>query len=406
MGELLGTREIAERLGISHEAAIKRAQRGRWPVAKVTTAGINRAPKRLYDVDRLPADTRNALAAGPVTSAPAATPAHEREIARLRRLLRERTNTLKHAHAELDLVEERLQVALSIGSDTLPPPLVPRKRSGKRRAACAVAVASDWHWAEFVNPESVNGLNEYNLEIARKRAARFFEGFVSLVRLHRNAYHVSDAVLALLGDMLTGYLREEDLEENQMSPVEEIDELIDVLAEGILYVMKEGKLKRLQVPCCVGNHGRTTKKPRTATSHKNSYEWLLFQRLRKMFSSDSRITFYAPQALVHYTDVYGMKIRWHHGDAIRYRGGIQGLGVPMAKKLHRWDLSIKADLTVIGHYHQYGWLGLRACTNGSLVGWNAFAQKIGASPEPPTQAFFMIDSKRGVCQKAPIWVKG
>ncbi len=43
-------------------------------------------------------------------------------------------------------------------------------------------------------------------------------------------------------------------------------------------------------------------------------------------------------------------------------------------------------------------------TNGSLIGYNAYAQKIGASPEPPMQAFFLIDQERGLCHMTKIWV--
>ena len=44
-------------------------------------------------------------------------------------------------------------------------------------------------------------------------------------------------------------------------------------------------------------------------------------------------------------------------------------------------------------------------SNGSLIGYNAFAVKIGASYEPPRQAFCLIDSKRGKTGVFPIFVE-
>ena len=331
-----------------------------------------------------------------------------RKIAKLEVFLTAAKRKQKKVYKALELADERLSFALAIGpdKDVLPKPMNPPKRSSRKRKGCAIAVASDWHWAEEVRLEQVNGLNEYNLDIARTRGTNFFRGFRSLIELCRKGnWQVDDAVLALLGDMMTGYLREEDLESNFLSPVEEIDALLDFLAEGIQYILKECGIKRLRIPCTHGNHGRTTPRPRTSTSAKNSYEWLMYQRLSKMLKKDKRVEFYVARGLLLYQKVYGIMIRWHHGDYITYRGGIQGLGVPMAKKISRWNMSKHADLTCIGHYHQYGWYGLGACTNGSLIGWNDYALSIGASPEPPMQAFFLIDSEQGIALKAPIWVK-
>jgi hypothetical protein len=40
--------------------------------------------------------------------------------------------------------------------------------------------------------------------------------------------------------------------------------------------------------------------------------------------------------------------------------------------------------------------------NGSLIGYNAYALAIKASPEPPVQAFFLIDSRFGKTVVCPV----
>ena len=88
---------------------------------------------------------------------------------------------------------------------------------------------------------------------------------------------------------------------------------------------------------------------------------------------------------------------------MRSLGGIGGLSVPLLKAVTRWDLAVRADYHHIGHFHTYSDFG-RVLVNGSLIGYGPFSQWIGASPEPPQQLTYMLDSKRGKCQVTPIWV--
>jgi hypothetical protein len=57
----------------------------------------------------------------------------------------------------------------------------------------------------------------------------------------------------------------------------------------------------------------------------------------------------------------------------------------------------------MGHWHQLVDYG-DVTVNGSLIGYNAYAMSVRAKPEPPQQAFYVLDSKRGKSCRAPIWV--
>lgn len=46
------------------------------------------------------------------------------------------------------------------------------------------AFASDWHWAENVDPKQIGGVNEYNLEIAQQRARAMIETAIDLCFNH------------------------------------------------------------------------------------------------------------------------------------------------------------------------------------------------------------------------------
>ena len=86
---------------------------------------------------------------------------------------------------------------------------------------------------------------------------------------------------------------------------------------------------------------------------------------------------------------------------IRYQGGVGGVYIPVNKAISQWSRAKHADLDVFGHFHQAKH-DVRFISNGSLIGYNAFAISIKADFEPPKQAFFLIDRKRGVTIYAPI----
>ena len=226
------------------------------------------------------------------------------------------------------------------------------KPNGRVGNATAVIVASDWHVEENVDPSTVNDKNEYNLKIAEKRAGTFFRKALWLTELVRGGIQINDMVFAILGDMITGYIHEELQEDNNLSPTEASLFVQDLLCSGIDYLLKEGNFKNLIIPCCIGNHGRTTMKRRVATSYKNSYEWLMYKNMEKVYRKNSKVHFIVQNGYHTYVPLYGkFKLRFHHGDALRYAGGVGGIAIPANKAVSQWNKTEKAYLDVFGHFH-------------------------------------------------------
>lgn len=272
--------------------------------------------------------------------------------------------------------------------------------------ATAFAIGSDWHSEERVRPETVNGLNAFDLAIAEQRIQRFFTRIVRLTEIERNGTKIDNLVLGLLGDLMTGYIHEELQESNSLSPVQTIIWLRDRILTGLQYLRTNGKFKRIIVPCCYGNHGRTTKKPRHATGAANSYEWLLYRILAKdaELLGMNDVEWNIATSYHTYLDVYGKTIRVHHGDSIRYEGGIGGLTIPLEKAIASWNKAKVADLDIFGHWHTQQ-QNPKWVSNGSLIGFNAFALNIKAPFEPPQQTYFLFDSKRGRTATSPIFLE-
>jgi hypothetical protein len=268
--------------------------------------------------------------------------------------------------------------------------------------AVAIALASDWHVEETVESASVNGLNEYRLPIAKTRIEKFFTTIARLTEIERHGAKIDDLILWLGGDLMTGMIHEELAESNSKTPTQVILWLQDRLADGLATLKPH--FKRILIPTSYGNHGRTTIKPRHATGAAHSYEWLLYRILEGRFHGDKQIEWQIADSYFNFMTVFDRRLRFHHGDGLKFQGGIGGLTIPTEKAIASWNKSPnRADLDLFGHWHQYQQSRHWLC-NGSLIGYNAYALSIKASFEPPTQTYFLLDKKRGRTMTSPIYL--
>jgi hypothetical protein len=320
-----------------------------------------------------------------------------RQESRIRREHKELVERLRDANARNDFLDRARRAPD-------PPAIKRREKLSRLREGTAVALASDWHIEEVVFPECVAGRNAYNLEIAHKRAQRFFEGLRWLTDFSRTGFKLRDLILWLGGDLMTGFIHEELAETNELSPVETVLKLRDWLIVGIRYLLEDKQLECITIPCSFGNHGRTTPKRRIKTGAKNSFEWLLYKILEEHFKDEPRVVFEVTQSAHQYVKVYDFLHHFHHGDEVSFGGGVGGISIPINKRVPKWNSYVEADFHSIGHFHQLNDLG-HTVVNGSLIGPSEYGMSIGAGYEPPKQAFYVIDSNRGKSVTAPIWVE-
>jgi hypothetical protein len=324
-----------------------------------------------------------------------AATAHKSEVDSLKAKL------AQYQHTVADL-EQQLGIALSLGKSKIRPRPLEVSMTDKAEAV-AIALASDWHVEETVESTSVNGLNQYNLNIAKSRIEKFFATIARLTEIERHGAKIDDLILWLGGDLMTGMIHEELAESNSKTPTQVILWLQDRLADGLATLKPH--FKRILIPTSYGNHGRTTVKPRHATGAAHSYEWLLYRILEGRFHNDQQIEFQIADSYFNFMTVFDRRLRFHHGDGLKYQGGIGGLTIPTEKAIASWNKSPnRADLDLFGHWHQYQQSRTWLC-NGSLIGYNAYALSVvKAAFEPPTQTYFLLDKKRGRTMTAPIYL--
>lgn len=313
---------------------------------------------------------------------------------------------LEEALSREEQLRERIRHLLALSDrEPRPEPIRPKETSDVEEAV-AVAIASDWHIEERVDPAKVSNHNAFNLEIAKSRVENFFQGVVWLTKLHStgsHTYKISTLILAILGDVITGYIHEDLRRSNFLSPTQASLFVRDRLVSGIDYLLKSLPHMKIVVPCVIGNHGRTSDKPLVDQAIENSYEWLLYNILADHYRNNPRIEFILPTGAFVYQNVYGLTIRWHHGDYVQYQGGVGGVSIPLRKAIDSWNHEQYAELNIIGHWHQM-LDGNDFHVSGSLIGYNAYARRIKARWEPPRQSFFLIDKDRGKRCVSPIYV--
>lgn len=317
------------------------------------------------------------------------------ELTSLRNRYKQSVETIEHLQRELeaqgDLFERGIQTYT----------IEPHQGSGTSEATVVVP-ASDWHIEERVNPDTVSGLNEHNLEISASRCTKFFQGTLRLARLLQQDVRIDHMVMPLLGDFISNDIHEEFPENNELSPMDAIHEVENRIASGIEFILNNSNVQ-LTLPCHSGNHARTTKTTRFSNENGHSLEWLMYKHLADHFRSTERVKFIIPGGYHSYMDIYGVRLRFHHGHALKYQGGIGGIFIPAYKAISQWNKGRVADLDVFGHFHQCK-DGGNFISNGSMIGYNGFALSIKADYEPPKQQMFLIDKKRGRTCTWPILV--
>jgi hypothetical protein len=318
------------------------------------------------------------------------------ELARLRSEVAALKGRYKSALAAIDRERERADALVQLQGIKPRRPLTKSVR-GKRHAATMVVLLSDVHCEEVVRPETVNGLNAFDLDVCQLRLDELQSRFFAMLEHERQLAGVDRVVVWLGGDLISGMIHPELAEENSLHPLAAIRWIGERL-RGFLDAVADNASEVIVATSC-GNHGRTTEKLRTNEAD-TSYEHHLYLTMRAA-EPRPNVRWQIGEGHLNYLDLDGFKIRFCHGHAVRYQGGIGGIHVPLNKAIAAWDATERADLTCLGHWHQFSWSRSgRYVSNGSVIGHSAYAVRIKATYEPPCQAAIVIDHGRREVTKA------
>jgi hypothetical protein len=329
------------------------------------------------------------------------------EEVRLQRSKRSETETKRQyrdALAEIERLNKELDTFRSIEDrvKAFQPVVIEPKHGGKGEAT-AILCVGDWHFEETIQKAAVNGVNEYNLGVARNRASRLWASAASLVDMCRSRSHIDTVIVNVLGDLITGYIHDELMATNALTPSEAVVAVFEQLISGLEFLKKTTKATEIIVPCVCGNHGRFTKKRWAKAGPGMNFEWLLYSLMAKWFQAcqDKVIRIVLPQGDMTYYTVYNRTIRITHGDNLNYQGGIGGVHIPLRKALDVWNTQIRADYNYLGHWHS-DLTGEDYRMTGSMIGYSEWSIRIKARFQKPSQAFEIQHPRFGATARFPI----
>lgn len=327
----------------------------------------------------------------------------EGEVARLRA-------ELKAAYRAADDADAIQRVVGTMAQGAADPPgwLVAPAGAGRKTPEVPVTIWSDWHVGEVVDPAEVNGANAYDLATAERRVRRLVEATVNIC-LHHGPRAYPGIVVNLLGDFVSGAIHPElaKTDEEEVIPAALRARDLLVWALGVM----ADTFGHVYVPCAAGNHGRNTVKPEFKRIVQNSFDWLIYQLLRRHFEGDARIRIDVPASNEVLYRVHGLRFLAMHGDMLGVKGGDGIIGAigPIMRgeiKTARQSAVIGRDYDVllIGHWHFQLWLQ-RAIVANTLKGFCQYAAKaLRAVPTPPSQPLFFVHPGRGITSRWEVYV--
>lgn len=329
------------------------------------------------------------------------------ELARLRReVVAQKAQLSQLSRDEMDAAFVRSKI-LGLAAQPPAPPewLVEPAREGLH--GVPMTLWSDWHWGEVVDPDQVNGVNAFNLEVARDRARTLVEKIIHMTHAHMVRPQYPGIVVNLGGDMVSGDIHEELSATNDAEIMPVVVDLFSTLIWCLDTLA--GVFGRVFVPCVTGNHGRNTKKLRHKGRVYTSFDWLLYAMLERHFANDPRVTFLVAAGSDVLYRVHDHAYLLTHGDQFYGGDGIIGALGPIIRGDHRkryryGQLGQGYDTMLIGHWHQYMPLDTVTC-NGSLVGYNEYASARNFKYEPPVQALWISHPTWGMTFRNPIYLE-
>jgi hypothetical protein len=300
--------------------------------------------------------------------------------------------------------EDELKGIIGLKKDAAPVELVEiktKERNTLDEDNTGIIIASDWHAEETVKSSTVLGLNEFNLEIAEKRIKNFFSNSIYMLKKKP----VDNLIFGLLGDLIGGYIHDELMQTNGLSPMEGIAFVKKLIISGLKAIHDElPELKKIVVVGIGGNHTRTTKKLQFNNGFAMNMEYFLYKDIEQTLTMMglTKFEYVIPEGDLAYLDIYGKKLLFCHGFQFRSAGGIGGVYPSMFRWFGKMNQVIKIDKAFIGHWHSSIYTK-EVCVNGSLKGYDAFAMGHGLAYEEPQQTFVILNKKRGFIFYSPIF---
>lgn len=255
---------------------------------------------------------------------------------------------------------------------------------------------SDVHAGEMVRPEEVGGLNRYDVDEFRRRAAVLVARALEVLDLHRpHRLHVH-----LLGDIVTGERIYPGQAWHLDAPLlRQVFEAEEVLAAVIARLAEA--VPEVRVHCVAGNHGRLG---RPGEYHPaTNADVLVYTLLARRLSEHPRVRVVAsesPWAAYEVPELGGQRHLLLHGDGIRSNLSLPYYGLDRAAREWTRTAGLALHYVHVGHFHRAAELRLprgELLANGSWVGATPHSLRQFREALVPEQRLHVFGPRGLVC---------
>ena len=320
----------------------------------------------------------------------------DHQIARWRQKYRLALDDRSLQETILELADKAIEGLPRIAPGRLYEP--PTQAIGKPETA--IAMFSDTHWGEVINPEETHGFNQYNWQIARRRVAFYVDTIADLVQNRLRGYDIPKLEFWMLGDMLSGMIHQELIATSDLNVMDAAFGgalLVAQVLQELLQVFPE-----INVIGVVGNHPRTTKKPAFKEKYVN-WDYVLYNLASIMLKDQENITWNFPKSFFTIHEVFPkQKFLITHGDTVLSYRGIPWYGIE--REINAFTTLMASQeiyfpYAVMGHFHNAADIDRIAgeyFINGSCMGGSEYSIGKLVTSSPPRQHFVGVHPTKGV----------
>ena len=189
----------------------------------------------------------------------------------------------------------------------------PSKKTKADTTQIAVAPLTDTHIGEHVDYHQMVGLNAYSMELFNRRLYGWATTILNLIEFKRSSIPIDELIVPMLGDMISGDIHDELIRTNEVNVLEQMQQGAILIAQALL--MFAPHFKEINVPCVVGNHGRTKHKPPMKDKYVD-WDWMLYKWVSAYCSHQPNIKFQIKKSFIDSFSVFDKNILIMHGDSI------------------------------------------------------------------------------------------
>lgn len=328
-------------------------------------------------------------------------PVDEREVRRTQylenevRRLRQELSREREAAAALDRVEEAI---FKTAPRIRPRQHLPKARQPSTKAAeVACFVISDIHFGQTFPPDEMGNINQYNIEVARKRLE---EVTAKAIKIATERIKPRSAVVFVLGDLVSGMIHEELEATDEISVPEQAIAAADAIQLSLRQIAEA--IGHTRAVCLSGNHGRLRRKKWARRRQYENWDFVACQFVAAFLSQHKNIEIVLPRSPWIVEEILGYRILATHGDHIRSStswGGLPFYGLSrdaFRRKVLYEEHDIRFDAVLMGHFHTFALIplsgGLKVILAPSLVGPDPYSETLAAGSQPAALLFGVAES--------------